>query len=228
MKSGAFNTGHCSHFIPRPPGCQSEVPAEVPLLPLHPHPASAYFDKGQSCSTAPSSVHRAAALRREIDGAHSDGSLVCTRHIWWGRFLHRPAGDERSCLRLRGFFFFFSSAFVSFFSCPKQKKSINCSFSNLKKQWLEYVSSAYGILIRWAKPDSKWESVEPNGWVNSNEDVFYFEVRVFPWNINPFSPKVTASSDLFFPTKQRRFSVAFSFLSPPDFSACDPLFSRFW
>lgn len=95
MKSSAFNTGRCSHFIPCLPGWQSGVPMEVPFLPLHPHLASAYFDKGQSCSIALSSMHGAAALRLEINEAHSERSEGCTEHG-----LQNAAGDERSCLLL--------------------------------------------------------------------------------------------------------------------------------
>lgn len=68
------NTGHCSHFGPYLPGRRSVVPVEVPLLPLHLHPASAYFDKGQSRFTASSSMHSAAALGLEIDTAHRERS----------------------------------------------------------------------------------------------------------------------------------------------------------
>lgn len=75
----------------------SLVPVESPLRPRHPHPASACFDKGQSRSTAPPSMHGCSGIKARNRWSSQPEELRLQLS------LCGEGGKERSSL-LRGYF----------------------------------------------------------------------------------------------------------------------------
>lgn len=157
MKSGAFNTGRCSHFIPRLG---------------NPHPASAYSDKGQCRSTAPSS------------------SLLCSsiktrdRWSWGGGCTEDTARGLQQMRKTVGFHFFSLSlcCCLIFHAWNNNRKAYESKSSNVER-WLGCVNSAHGA---WrltniqnasvSTPEGRWESVKLNEWIQMRNFELLFEL----------------------------------------------------